>query len=478
MYITIITLMKNVCLVIIDGFGISDDLTGNATLESNFISSLKTSDNYIELYAHGEFVGLPEGVIGNSEAGHQTIGSGRTVAQGLVMVNEAYENGRLRKRIKELQIKSRRIHLIGMLSDAGVHSHTDHLKYILECIPESYEIFIHAISDGIDVPPNTFNRYLSMFDNVVSVSGRYFAMDRDNNWDRTEKVFRMLTQDCNSEIKTDYIGNNYTENKRICLDDEFIIPHKLKNGSISPEDTVIMFNFRADRMRQLYKKLKSYSDTFTLTEYEDGDQNAILKKESGCNTISEWLSKNRKTQAHIAETEKYAHVTYFFNNGREMKFENEEWIMVDSPRVPTFICSPEMSMEQVTDKCIECIGGYFNFIVINLAGPDLLGHTGDFEKTVESVRITDAQIKRIYEECLKNEYVLIITSDHGNSEQMILDGKICKSHTNNKVPFILLNTDRKIVKSQHASLKDISPTILKIMGLEIPSEMTGRSLIE
>lgn len=459
--------MANVCLVIIDGFGISDNSIGNATLESHFIDNFKTSDNYIELYAHGEFVGLPEGVIGNSEAGHQTIGSGRTVPQGLIMINKAYENGCLKNKIEELPIKSKKIHLIGMFSDAGVHSHIEHLNYILECIPTNHEVFVHAISDGIDVPPNTFDRYANMVDMVVSVSGRYFAMDRDNNWDRTEKVFRMLTQESYSEVNGD-----------LNVSDEFIIPHRLKNIIINPEDTVIMFNFRADRMRQLYRKLKSYCKVFTLTEYENGDQNAILKKESTGNTISEWLSKNSKTQAHIAETEKYAHVTYFFNNGREIKFDKEEWIMVDSPRVTNFVYSPEMSMKKVTDECIECIEQGYNFIVINLAGPDLLGHTGDFSKTVESVRITDIQVRRIYDKCVESGYTLIVTSDHGNSEQMILNGKICKSHTTNRVPFILLNTDKKIIKTQTASLKDISPTILETMGLEIPSEMTGSSLIE
>lgn len=465
--------MTKICLVIIDGFGLSENEKGNAANKSHFINYLMTKNDYLEIFASGEYVGLPCGNSGNSEVGHMAIGTGRVVYQSLLMIENAFRSGELKSQILKILNKSKNIHLFGMISDGGIHSHLDHLKYLIECVPKEYNVFVHAIADGIDVPPHTFKKFLSSFDNIVSISGRYYAMDRDNNEERTEKVFKMFTTPINDEC--DNIIDKISLNN---IADEYIEPSLLKNHPILPEDTVILFNFRADRMKQIYQKLKNYCTVYTITEYEDNDPNAIIKKQIVENTLPEVLSKNNKTQSHIAETEKYAHVTYFLNGGREKQHENEKWVLVPSPKVDNFTLAPETSMEKVTDKCIEDINNNIDFIVINLAGPDLVGHTGDYDKTVISVQVMDDQIKRIYDKAIENDYVLIITSDHGNSEQMILNGEVCKSHTSNKVLFMILNSEKSIISKRKASLIDIAPTVLKLMAIEFPSEMTGKPLIE
>lgn len=466
--------MALVCLVIIDGYGISETTEGNATVASHFIQKLKKSNDCLEIFAHGEYVGLPAGNMGNSEVGHLTIGLGKTVEQSLLMINRAFESGELGRSLKNLKLSNGKIHLIGMISDGGIHSHRDHLQFILECLPSKEDIFVHAISDGIDVPPGTFLSYTKPFNNIVSISGRYFAMDRDKNHERTDKVFKTLTTPkyglTNEEDMAGLISNSEG--------DEFIEPILLRNEPILADSTVIFFNFRADRMRQLYNRMKNFCKVYTITEYEDGDPNAILKKPRVGTTLSEWISKHEKTQAHIAETEKYAHVTYFFNGGRETKYINEEWFVVPSPKVSNFVLTPGMAMKEVVDKCSECIEKQYDFIVVNLAAPDLLGHTGDFSKTVEAISIMDDQVSRLYKKAVEKNYVLVLTADHGNSEQMILNGEVCKSHTTNKVLFMAINTHMKLVGHDDASLRDIAPTICKLMGIPIPEEMAGTSLLE
>ncbi|ELA42773.1 2,3-bisphosphoglycerate-independent phosphoglycerate mutase [Vittaforma corneae ATCC 50505] len=482
--------MKNVCLVIIDGYGISKEEVGNATTRSHYINKLKESNGYLEIFAHGKYVGLPDGKMGNSEVGHITIGSGRIISQSLIMIKNAFETGELKNIISRLKVSGKKIHLIGMISDGGVHSHLDHLKYLLECIPMKYSVYIHAIADGIDVSPDTFADFIQPFNNIVSISGRYFAMDRDMNYKRTEQVFQMMVNKENGPGISNNFGGagcnavNTNINDIIrgivakSAGDEFIEPTLLINEPVTSDDTVIFFNFRADRMRQLYNRFKEFCRVYTITEYEDGDPNAILRKPSVENTLSEWLSKYNKTQAHIAETEKYAHVTYFFNGGKEFKFDNEDWFVLPSPKVEDFTLAPGTSMKEVANTCRECIEKKYDFIVINLAAPDLLGHTGNFEKTVEAVSIMDDQIKGIHEKAVKEDYVMVITADHGNSEQMVLNEKICKSHTTNKVLFMVLNSEKKLSGRPEASLKDVAPTVLHLMGIPVPGEMTGTSLLE
>lgn len=481
--------MKNVCLAIIDGYGIPTESAGDATVTSHYINKLKENSGYLEIFAHGKYVGLPDGKMGNSEVGHTTIGSGRVVNQSLVVIKDAFEGGNLENAIARLELSGKKTHLIGMISDGRVHSHLDHLKYLLRCIPKDTSVRIHAIADGIDVPPGTFADFAQPFGNIVSISGRYFAMDRDKNYERTEKVFQMMTRPKASSgvgaalSNTKYGAANKSTSDAIrdiatkSASDEFIEPVLLVDEPIAPSDTVIFFNFRADRMRQLYSMFRGFCKVYTITEYEDGDPHAILRKPSVENTLSEWLSKHSKTQAHIAETEKYAHVTYFFNGGREVKFNGERWIMLPTPKVENFTQAPGTAMKEVADRCNECMEERYNFIVINLAAADLLGHTGDFEKTMEAVSIMDDQVRRIHEKAIQEDYALVITADHGNSEKMILHGRVCKSHTTNKVPFMVLNAEKKLAGRPDASLRDVAPTVLHLMGIPVPEEMTGAPLL-
>lgn len=462
--------MKNVCLAIIDGFGVSETQSNaDATLEATFLKQMAQENPYQEIFAHGEYVGLLENMVGNSEVGHMTIGAGRVVDQSIKMINEAYVSGRLKEAVHSIPKLSGRVHLIGLASDAGVHGHIDHFRYLAESIPPRHQVFTHAIADGIDVPPNTAAAFISRLSNVVSVSGRYYAMDRDKNWDRTEKTFVMMTRGKKKELGI---------HELCCGDDEFIEPTLIRQEHIEPGDTVIMLNYRADRARQLHSMLKEHCVVYTVTAYDDSCERALLRHKEVRNTLSECLSKRGLRQAHVAETEKYAHVTYFFNGGRELQFINEQRFVVPSPRVPNFALAPETSMAEVAGKCIESMEDGAHFIVANFAAPDLVGHTGDFEKTVVAVKAMDREIERLFRACISRDYVLIVTGDHGNAEQMTENGNVCKSHTRNKVPLIIANTGRVVVPRKNASLKDIAPTILRILDAPIPEEMTGAPLLE
>ena len=462
--------MPKVCLIIIDGFGISKYQTGNSTQVCKFIWNLMKTEKSVELHASGKWVGIVDGVAGNSEVGHLTLGSGRVIEQSLLKIPRLYHNGELKQLISNLPKISKRVHLVGLLSDGKVHSDYNHVKYITNSLPEQHEIFIHAISDGIDTLPKTFKKFFNKFSNIASVSGRYFSMDRDQNWMRIQKSFDMMTKGIMQNFDIDKL---YADG----IHDEFIEPVLIGEERIEPADTVILFNFRADRMRQLYSKFKEYCITYTLTDYELDDPNSIIKTESIENSLSKWLEIHQKNQVHIAETEKYAHVTYFFNGGKEIKQENEHWIIVNSPKTESFVRTPGTSMKEVIDETVKHIHQGFDFIVANLAAPDLVGHTGDLEKTTESCSILDNLIQNVYKSCLQNGYTLLLTADHGNSECMIYEGDVNKSHTTNKVPFIVINSELKVEIREEYSLKDVAPTILKILNLPKPKEMTGCSIL-
>lgn len=464
--------MKKVCLVIIDGFGISSNRNdpGDATKSCKFIKKLIENEKYVELHASGNWVGIANGIAGNSEVGHLTLGSGRIIEQSILEIPKLYNSGELQRLIMNLPKLSKRIHLVGLLSDGRVHSDYLHVEYIGNSLPEDCEVFIHAISDGIDTQPRTFGIFFGKFTNIVSVSGRYFAMDRDKNWDRTQMSFDMMTK---GQVKEFSIDRLYSEN----IEDEFIEPTLIKSERINPEDTVILFNIRADRMKQIYSKFKEYCTTYTLVEYELDDPNAIVRPKEIKNTLSKWLEVNHKNQAHIAETEKYAHVTYFFNGGKEVKQSNEKWLIVPSPRTKLFSLTPGTSMKQVIEKLVNCINDGFDFIVSNLAATDLVAHTGDLEKTIEACSILDNLIETVYLICIERGYTLLITADHGNSECMIKDGQVSKSHTTNKVPFIAINTELKIEMREHYSLRDVAPTVLKVLNIHPPEEMSGCSIL-
>lgn len=463
--------MGKVCLVIIDGFGIpKDESCIGATDQATFINSLCKADKFTKLFAHGQYVGLLDGMVGNSEVGHMTIGAGRVVKQAIALIDDAFNSGELRKNILNISKKGKTFHLIGLFSDGGVHSHIKHLRSLIDIISPTNDVYLHCIADGIDVPPNTAFNFASKFDNVVSISGRYYAMDRDKNWDRTKMVFDVLT---NGRTGKQDISEVMQEG----ISDEFIKPCLLRDCPIRKEDIVIMFNYRADRAKQLYSLLKEFCETHTLFEYFDGDPNSLIRKPLIENTLPEWLSKHEVRQMHIAESEKYAHVTYFFNGGRDFQYNLEERTIIPSPKVDNFEKTPALSMVSVADECIKSIKEGYEFIVVNLAGPDLIGHTGNLEKVKESVGVADRQVERIYKECLNRDYALFITSDHGNSEQMVHNGTKVKSHTKNKVPLIVLNANRRVKDRENGSLRDISPSILKLLGVPVPEDMTGSDLI-
>lgn len=464
---------KKVCLVIIDGFGLAERQSGgDATEDAIFINELKTKYGCCPLYAHGEYVGLPAGVPGNSEVGHMTIGSGRAVEHYLVRIKKWYQDGSLERRIGSVASGfSQRIHIIGLLSDGGVHSHIDHARYLQELLPKESSVYIHAIADGIDVKQCSFPDYYKSIDGVVSVSGRFFSMDRDNNDERIEAVFRMMTEGKPEQLD---IQKLYREG----IVDERIRPTLLKDERILRDDTIIFFNFRADRMRQLVKRFDGHGRIFTMTDYGVGIGTALMDKERVLNTLPEWLAAHGIRQLHIAETEKYAHVTYFLNGGNEEQCSREDRILIPTPRVEFFVETPGLSMDRVADECIRGIEKRDGFIVVNMAGPDMLGHTGSLEQTKESVRILDQLIKKIYDQCMLHEYTLLITSDHGNSENMKDEaGTASKSHTTNKVPFIIAGNEPTRMNLPDRSLSDIAPTVCTLFGILKPSEMTGISLV-
>lgn len=464
--------MAKVCLIIVDGFGISKNGIGDATDGCEFIKTLKDFEIVTEMHASGKWVGVIDGMSGNSEVGHFTIGSGRINKQNIVKINEMYESGEFNSLINSLPKLSRRIHLIGLLSNGSVHSHASHVQYLIDSLSKNHDIFIHAISDGIDTPQKNFGQFLKHYQkDIVSISGRYFAMDRNKNYNRTQKAFNVMTRGKVEEFDLEKI---YSEG----IPDELIEPVLIKNERILPEDTVIFFNLRADRMRQLYALMKEYCTAYTMVEYELNDPNSIIKTENIENTLARWLEVNGKTQAHIAETEKYAHVTYFLNGGKEVCQKNEKWIVVESPKVENFSLTPGTSMSHCIDKAEECINCGVDFIVVNLAAPDLVGHTGDLIKTREACKIMDDQVKRIYKKCYSSNYAMVLTADHGNSECMIKNDEICKSHTDNMVPFVVANTKMKIIERKDYSLQDVAPTVLTIMGISKPDGMTGCSVIQ
>lgn len=464
--------MKKVCLVIIDGFGIAADEDGkDATTCAAYIKWLTHNCFFSRLRASGRYVGLPENTVGNSEVGHMTIGTGRVVTQEYLRINEAYAKGEFQQRLAELSPSfTNRVHIVGLLSDGGVHSHVDHLQHLIACIPADRSVFVHAVADGRDTAPKSFARYSAVFDSIVSVAGRYYTMDRDHNEDRVERAFAMMTSGHAAEFNLDALY-------RSGVTDEFIEPVLIKQETIGQNDTVIFFNFRADRMREIVGHFGGFPHVYTMTEYGAGVGQAIFRPPVIINALPEWLSHCGATQAHIAETEKYAHVTYFFSGGNEQQNEGETRIMVKSPRVGNFDEQPGTAMADSARSCIEMIKKSTDFVVVNLAGPDLVGHTGHYERTMEAVRVADSLVHEIHEECKTHGYILLVTADHGNAEQMVSGNEMCKRHTANRVPLIIAGAACRFTVEEEHGLADVAPTILDLMELEIPREMTGRSLV-
>lgn len=497
------SLGMKVCLVVIDGWGYSKRKQGNAIVNTRCVNMDRLVDTYgcFLVYAHGVHVGLLPGQAGNSEVGHLTIGAGRVVPQDILLVNNAIDSGEISKRLDKAGLAEvDRLHFIGLVSDGGVHSHWDILKaLLLLCRKRSRSIFVHFISDGRDTSPRCFEKYfegLSAFlkENscgcIASVCGRYYGMDRDNNMDRTLAAYNMMIGSLGGAGEDLHQGKiTLSQDAGLAslpLDtmdsDEMLNPTLLvEKGAVYESDTVFMFNYRADRMRQLTKKFVERNRTFTLMEYDASlGANVIFKREEASLTLGEAISLQGLAQTHISESEKKAHVTYFFNGGREAPFSGEKRIIVPSPSVENYSRTPEMSMEGVCSHVLEEVSDGVPFVVCNLAAPDMIGHTGDYGAACLAVEATDRIIGRIHEKCASNGYVLIVTADHGNCEIMIDDdGKRVTKHTNSKVPLIVC--DKQIRKSgiidTERTLSDVAPTALKYLCIKKPEVMTGSSIV-
>lgn len=500
-------LKKQVVLIILDGWGYREEKKDNAILNAKtpIFNELWSKCPHTTLLASGLAVGLPEGQMGNSEVGHMTIGAGKILDQDLVRIDKDIKSGNFgntdnfKTLFDHVKENNSTLHVMGLLSDGGVHSHMSHLFAFLKTAKENgiSKIAIHVFTDGRDTPPQSASNYIKKLEeqikeigvgNIASISGRFYAMDRDNNWERISKaeevIFESKGEICNIEPSL-YVENLYKENKV----DEHLIPFVCvgENGEKYPlkkNDGVFFFNFRADRSRQLTSKIlekeKEENICFlTMTDYGE-DYNTLvayptIKIET---TLSKEISKAGLTQAHIAETEKFAHVTYFFNGGIEGCYKGEEHILIPSRKdIKTYDLAPCMGAEKIADKAIEQIKKGTDFILINFANADMVGHTAEVPAIIKGVEEIDVNLGRILTELNLNDGVACITADHGNAEINIdpETGLRHTSHTTDPVPFIITNFNKKL--KNNGNLSNISPTILEIMNLEKPSSMTGESLI-
>jgi 2,3-bisphosphoglycerate-independent phosphoglycerate mutase len=473
-----------VALVILDGWGIAPPGPGNAIelAETPVFDRLWRDFPHAQLAASGPAVGLPEGQMGNSEVGHLTIGSGRILFQDLVRVNRSIESGELFENaaLRGAFERGENVHLLGLVSHGGVHSHIDHLKALLTFAPE--KTWIHAFTDGRDVSPHSAVHDLAELpvDRIATVAGRYYAMDRDKRWDRTDRALRAIV-DGDGEHADDPIAAVQASYDR-GITDEFIEPVVIDGRPrLDPErDTAIFFNFRPDRTRQLSEKLGELGvDLTTMTRYRDDFEFPVVFPEHVVqNTLAEVLSAHGIRQLHSAETEKYAHVTYFFNGGREQEWSGETRILVPSPReVGTYDKKPEMSARELADRFCAEIGPGYAFAVLNFANPDMVGHSGVIPSVVKAVETTDACLDRVVEAVQAADGVLLITADHGNAEKMLADDGVSPhtAHTTNPVPLIV--TLPGVELAEGGELSDLVPTALDLLGLEQPPEMTGRTLV-
>ena len=473
-----------VALVILDGWGCAPAGPGNAVelAETPNFDRLWRTFPHTTLEASGAAVGLPPGQMGNSEVGHLTIGSGRVLFQDLMRVNKAIEDGSLFENpaLTAAFERGERVHLLGLVSHGGVHSHIDHLRALLRFAPE--KTWIHAFTDGRDVSPRSAEHDLAELpvDGISTVTGRYYAMDRDGRWERTQRAFDAIVEGKGEEASDpiEAVRRSYERG----ITDEFIEPititgrPRLRPG----KDTAIFFNFRPDRARQLSMKLvEAGADITTMTKYRsDLDVPVALPEQEVQETLAEVLSEHGVRQLHVAETEKYAHVTYFFNGGHEDEWPGETRLLAPSPReVGTYDKKPEMSAEEVTTSfCAELERGDYSFAVVNFANPDMVGHTGSIPAAVKAVETADECLGAIVEAVRRNGGVALITADHGNAEQMLeADGlSPHTAHTTNPVPLIV--TDPEVTLADTGELSDLSPTVLGFLGLRQPLQMTGKPL--
>lgn len=509
---------NGLALIILDGFGLSATEKGNAIKGANpeYINSLFKDFPFTELSAHGLDVGLPRGTMGNSEVGHCNIGAGRVVMQDLTRINLQIEedtlknNTELNNFLLDIKKGSSRVHLMGLLSESGVHSDMHHLFYLVNFFKSNgiKEIYIHAFLDGRDSPPKSATVFLEKLSRGIldpgknvflsTMVGRFYAMDRDTRWDRTKKAFDLLTQLKGEKFDTPFeaLDKYYKEG----ITDEFMNPVVIDNGgfngAVKTEDHVLFFNFRADRAKQITKVMTEEDfDIFpregfrldaekflSLTQYDDSfKNNYIIQPETYENILGHVIEKRGFRQFRTAETEKYAHVTYFFNCGKEEPFKNEDRLLVPSPReYPTYDLIPEMSALKVKEGFINKIkSGDYKLLVCNFANCDMVGHTGNYDAAVKAVKTIDSCIEEIVPELLKMDYACIITADHGNAETMIDEnGSPMTNHTLNPVPFVIIGREMEKLLLKPGKLADIAPTILRLLEIDIPAEMTGKVLWE
>ncbi len=507
---------KPLVLVILDGWGVSPRLEGNAIAKADLPNYKKIISDYPHslLTCSGEEVGLPEGQMGNSEVGHLNMGAGRVVYQDLTRITRAikegsfFENGVLLEAIKYSRESGGALHLMGLLSDGGVHSHINHLYALLDLAARENmrKVFVHAFLDGRDVPPANAREYIQPlekkfselgFGAVATVMGRYFAMDRDRRWDRVERAFNAMTcgEGFHTETASEAVDRGYARSET----DEFIQPtviiHKdgMAIGNICSGDSIVFFNFRPDRAREItrafvdksfsgFKRKKGYPGVYftCLTLYDRTiDAPVAFKPQSLNNTLGEVLSKNGVSQLRLAETEKYAHVTFFFNGGIEEPNPLEERILIPSPRVATYDLKPEMSANEITEKFLgQLEAGRHGVIIMNYANPDMVGHTGDMGATIKALSTVDSCLGIVTGAVLERDGTLLVTADHGNADEMTdSEGHTQTAHTTNPVPFILVRRDTAGNKLRDGSLRDIAPTMLQLLGIPKPAEMTGDTLI-
>ncbi|KEO73158.1 2,3-bisphosphoglycerate-independent phosphoglycerate mutase [Anditalea andensis] len=505
---------KKVILMILDGWGLATnpEVSAIAKAKTPFIDSLFENYPHSKLDASGLAVGLPEGQMGNSEVGHMNIGAGRVVYQDLVKINKAVQEGDLRsnpvlqRSFEKAKARGSKVHFIGLVSDGGVHSHINHVKGLCDAAKANgvSEAYIHAFTDGRDTDPKggiTYLQELQAYLNestgkIASVVGRYYAMDRDNRWERVKLAYDAMVNGEGEKSRNilEALKKSYDNG----VTDEFIRPiiqvdeKGVPVGNIEKDDVVICFNFRTDRGREItqvltqrdfpeYQMEKLELDYITFTTYDETFNNVkvLFEKDNLQNTLGEVLSNAGKTQIRIAETEKYPHVTFFFSGGREMAFQGESRIMCSSPKVATYDLKPEMSAFEITTKInAELDKQDADFVCLNFANADMVGHTGVFEAAVKACEAVDKCAKSVIKKALANDYSIIVIADHGNSDCMINeDGSPNTAHTTNLVPCIMVDkTDRLEVND--GKLGDLAPTILTMMGVAIPPEMTGDVLIK
>ncbi len=493
--------MKKVLLCVLDGVGLSKIKDGNALINAN-----KPNIDYLMkeypnkgINASGTFVGLPDGQMGNSEVGHLTIGAGRIIYQSLELINRAikdesfYSNESFLNAIRHAKENNSKLHVMGLLSDGGVHSHINHIKALLKlCKKEDFSnVYFHIFTDGRDTFKESSISYIDDLNNeinelgigkICTISGRYYAMDRDKRWDRLKKCYDVIVN--NTGNKCDNYKKYITDSYEKGITDEFIEPVIIdESGKIEENDSIIWANFRPDRAIQILRSLvdpnldgfdrKIFNNLYLTTMMyvsDDVKSDIAFKKEIIDNTLGIYLSKLGKKQLRIAETEKYAHVTYFFDGGRDLDLNLCDRVLIPSPKVATYDLKPEMSAREITSNLLEKMDNNYDFIFLNFANGDMVGHTGNYDMTKKAIETIDEMIGKLYKKCVEDEYLFIITADHGNAEEMIdKNGNVVTSHTTNLVPFIV--TDKNLNIDNVNKLSDIAPFVLNYMNLNLPDEM-------